>query len=219
MKKVLVAMVAAALLLLAGSAAWGQVFTPGTITIDDRTDTLSVSITQASSGIIEAYGPVGESLSFSGSLFVGGPLLTPGSRMVVLTGVGDPLISGIPVSDFALVFSFTDGFVGNFFSDPDASSPAATIKAFVDAYNDDLAMVTAAGGTVSYIPETGDFQGIGGDTITLPGGETVPGLNIDKLCNFRVASDTSEVPLPGSALLFGSGLLGLVPAWWLRRQA
>src|SRR3974377_802070 len=90
-KVILLTMVA----LLAGTAAWAD-FTPGSIVINNLTETLSVPTpTQPSLGTIFATPQTGltiDVVNFGGTVGSGGTALTPGSRMVVLTGTNDQLV-------------------------------------------------------------------------------------------------------------------------------
>lgn len=199
MKKALLIWAAAVILVMTGSAAWAQAFTPGDVTFNDGNEGSTVgAITFPSSGTLSFGDQTLESLIVNGTVGTG-PHLTPGTRAVLFTGAGELPVSTpagtVNLSDYVLATVSADGLSLTLRFESNGSP----------TFDSGIALIPA---NSSSIAETGAFQGIGSDLID---GTALPGLNVDELTTVSMESDLDVVvPLPPSALLLGSGLLGLV---------
>lgn len=211
MKKALLIWATAVILILTGSVAWADTFTPGSVIFSEGVPTegdafLSTSNPQplGSAGQLSITSFSTESGSVHGIVGTG-PLVVPGTRAVLFTGVGDLPVSTnagvVNLSDYAIATVASDGKSFDLLFESNGSSTFTSNLSLIPATN-------TPGTYTSIIAETGDFQGIGGDLID---GTLILGLNVDELTSVSFRSDLDVVvPLPPSLLLMGSGLLGLV---------
>jgi hypothetical protein len=208
MKKALTVLAAAALLLMGLSSAWAASiqFTESLNPLDETTP---ATITQTNAPVTIVGTPTAENatatfiFTFATSVAPGlyGGALTNPNEPETFTGA-TPKASDVGFVDIATkkVWFFSDGWTGSInLPTGGAGTTVTNFQQVVDAYNS----------------LTGSFKfptGLESDTEAIEimdfnGATTTVGLDhID----FLIFSPASEVPLPPTALLLGSGLLGLV---------
>jgi hypothetical protein len=199
MKNGLVVLAAAALLVMGVSSAWADTITPGNIAIDDLTETVTTVLTQPSIGHLSLTpGGSDVSLTITGYGWAANTLTPNAKRAVVFVGV--------PGDYTELYTTFTKGsFAGQnlWVSDIAALTINSTGTGFTLIFSSNvendgmnsLGFVNSDTTTSVKLVETGGWQEIGGL------------LGIDTVTHMQIRSD---VPLPPTALLLGTGLLGLV---------
>jgi hypothetical protein len=197
------AVMAAAIFLLAASAAWA-------------TPTINIYDTGEGAPNVELVNWNGDTPSTNTaveyvhlkSIFFGIPLGTYGIKM--LEPPGEP--SANPVSDFAVLVSYQTQVFTTTFNWIDLAFVSDGATNFDVRFGDDLIRFATFAAAV----EEFDEQIPGAPTIMEDG-------SLQTLFNFspmlQVNAQSDVVPIPGSAILLGTGLLGLVPAWRWRRRA
>lgn len=211
MKKKVLAILAAAVLVLAASAAWA---TPTINIIEPPDETLAPTVDATGFAIPPFTVTVPELANVTGAL-LGLTTITPAIYGIKML---EPAFEGGGVSDFAILaispkapIVNTQAFNLTFMSDGFGGTIPAGIPIIGGLSGFDLALdaycAAVSSGAILESPsiwEDGTLQNL--FTFTAGGG-------------LIVNAQSDVVPIPASAILFGTGLLGLVPAWRLRRQA
>jgi len=209
MKNAFLIWTAVIVMVLSGSAAWGDIsfvdddLNAGSISISNITASGSVTIIQdpVSSGTISISNLTIISLTINQhyestnlSMTFSTPQLTAGTRAVLFTGIGDALVTtpagALNLSDY--VIATVSNTVGTNVQSLSLLFESDGSGDFAD--NNNISLIPA---NASIIAETGGLQSIGG------------ALNVNQLTSLTFQSDVEPVPLPGTLLLLGSGLFGL----------
>ncbi len=211
MKKPFLVGMIAAMLFLPGSAAWAIMLVPahGYITISEGVssspDGMSVDVSQLT-GVVDApvvnrdneFGSVTATLTNSNDNI---GFLAPGTRYVQLLEPGNTVSDVVKL--VAATIAPADGHYIQTF----------TVSFYSQGYSDDSLtfadLLTASAGSPTLI-ETGDQQDVSGVTL----------LNTLSAFKLSVKSDVefSESPVPGTVVLLGSGLLGLLVLGWRKKR-
>ncbi|MGB8992479.1 MAG: hypothetical protein WCD80_10520 [Desulfobaccales bacterium] len=209
MKKPLLVGMIAAMLCLPGSAAWAFELVPaphGYITICEGPDGMSVDVSQltgiADTPAINQMAEFGSATATLTGSNAGIGFLAPGTRYVQLLESGNSVVSDIVQLVAEAVALADDHFIQTF-----------TVSFYSKGYADgsltfaDLVAVSAGFPT---LVETVDQQDVSAVTL----------LNTVSAFKLSVCSDVefSENPLPGTLVLLGSGLLGLLVLGWRKKQ-
>ena len=213
MKKVLVLLAAAALLVMGVSSAWATPAVPG-VGFDDRNETgvAANPLNGANVTFDTPTYPNSETAQITGTWNVAasGTILPSGTTVVFLLGTGASGDNGQWTSASGVTVSnISDFIILNMDADPPASQ---TFTIYFESDNPDfqthLTALVPVGTPYNTTPEDGNFHDLAG----------LLGLPTETFV-INVASDAPEVPLPGALLLLGGGLVRLVVHGRRQRQA
>jgi len=190
MKKKVLAVLAAAALVLAASAAWA---TP-TVNLYDQFGAAPLVETSGFTSGSPAYDTALEYAYVTGPMSFMGPVGTYGIK--IFDSAVDPVIGFAVLNSRPMSFpNFNLTFV---------SSGATNFEVFAQIFSnfsDALVEFDRQLPTAATIVADGSLQTL---------------FNLSPF--LQVNAQFDPVPIPTSAILFGTGLLGLVPAWKLRRS-
>jgi hypothetical protein len=215
MKKGLIALAAAILLVLSGSAAWAVPATPGSITINDLTDSIGVTTSPGTSGLLEIYSPTssGEKVTITGVW--NGATLATGTGYALLQAsslnspeTGDPFDTATWTNSAGVVHGHISDFITVNVVNGGVPGVGEGLQSFTIVFESDGGstfqsdLTAAVPGTANplILAETGALQNL----------STLQGIDLSGALTLQAESDIHAVPLPPSVLLLGSGLIGLV---------
>jgi hypothetical protein len=221
MKKPLLVVLMAAMLFLPGSAAWARtellphgyltmyesVSPDGSWVEADVSHLTGIADTPVVNQIAE-FGSVTATLTGSDNST---GFLVLGTRYLQLLELGNPDVVSDVVKLVANPVAYSDGrYIQTF-----------TVGFYADGYSDGeinfAALVAAAAGSPT-LGETGDQQDVSGADLL----NTAPAFNLyvtyDPSETFEPIILSREIPLPGTLVLLGSALLGLIVMGWQKKQ-